>query len=272
MLNKKQRYVLFACSAALILVQLNAFSEDGVRGYGWMFPILAATGLIVFGLYDKSKEKPPTAESTSPFPQKSEAELAAIHQFYKDNAVLLSSEIERLAVELEKRIKESFGGENLIAECNEFDQEGKVVGRKAIRLADFSSAHVLGYAYWLVLGLVGMRRAMQVTKGKEIYVTSLEYRTLERLVGDKVIGQIVRQMKDEGATPEQLEKLAQSDYFKKEFLDDMLSIRKAVANYCKGVNLSEEHPEKFAIHWFLSKTGVQEVDKELVAEALAGSD
>lgn len=60
-LNKPQRAVVFVVAAAIVVVQLFQFADDGLRGHGWVWSFVVAGALVVLALFPtnrQSQEKP----------------------------------------------------------------------------------------------------------------------------------------------------------------------------------------------------------------------
>jgi hypothetical protein len=60
-LNRKQKIVLVALAAAIVVMQFLIFEEDGVRGYGWIISFVVVAGTLILLFQEKSASEVSTS-------------------------------------------------------------------------------------------------------------------------------------------------------------------------------------------------------------------
>lgn len=253
-LNKYQRAALFVAATAIIFVQFAQFDDEGFDGYGWVFSFLVAGALIVVGLAKNLRPeevaKPPAPKIVIP----SKEELEVAHAALRENA-------EVLAVEVEQRA--SMLASALVKEKDEMTkglaytvQGSKELGDKFVEQLNM---HIHERCAYLMLGLVGMRRS----KGNKMYITGLEFKTLQEKTSKKLIEIAVAYHR---IMPVPME--INTESLSKSIMDDLQQIRKTITHYCISLESKNSEPESVLLDWFESKCGINIRGNPQVAQAL----
>jgi len=249
-LNRYQRAVLFVIAAAIIVVQLAQFADDGLQGHGWIWSFVVAGGLAVLGLFPATR--PPPGKPTLALPSKEE--LEKMHAALRENAEVLSIEVEQRAKAL---------SDALIRDKDEMTRGlvhtvhgGKVLGDQMVKQLNL---HIYERCLFLMLGLVGMQRS----GGKELYITGIEFKTLQEDVSKKVIATAAASQK---VAPLPLE--FKPEALTRSVLADLLEVRKTITAYCVAVKSQNAKPESELLKWFESKTGFKLDKNPHVTQAL----
>lgn len=253
-LNKYQRIALFVAAAAIILVQFAQFDDEGFEGYGWVFSFLIAGGLIVVGLAKNSRfdalAKAPVQNVVLP----SKDELEAGYTVLRENAEVLAVEVEQRANML---------ADALIKEKDEMTkglvhtiQGSKELGDKFVEQLNM---HIRERCIYLMLGLVGMRRS----KGNKMYITGIEFKTLQEKIYKKLIEVAVASHR---LMPVPME--MNTEALSKAMLEDIQQIRKTITQYCVARESKLPDPESSLLEWFESKCGLKIKGNPQIAQAL----
>ncbi len=249
-LNKYQRAVLFVIAAAIIVVQLTQFADDGLQGHGWIWSFVVAGGLAVLGLFPATQP----ALGKPKFALPSTEELEKMHAVLRENAEVLSIEVEHRAKAL---------SDALIRDKDEMTRGlvhtvhgSKVLGDQMVKQLNL---HIYERCLFLMLGLVGMRRS----SGKELYITGIEFKTLQEDVSKKVVATAAASQK---VAPLPLEFKAEA--LTRSVLADLLEVRKTITAYCVAVKSQNPEPEAELLKWFESKSGFNLEKNPHVAQAL----
>jgi len=249
-LSKYQRAVLFVVATAIIVVQFIQFADDGLRGHAWIWSFIVAGALVVLGLFPAPQ--PTSGKPTVALPSKEE--LEKMHAALRENAEVLSTEVEQRAKAL---------SDTLIRDKDKMTRGlvhtvhgSKVLGDQMVRQLNL---HIYERCLFLMLGLVGMRRS----GGKELYITGIEFKTLQDAVSKQVV-----------ATAAQSQRLAplplklNSGDLARSVLTDLLEVRKTITVYCVAVKSRSPEPESALLKWFESKSGFKLEKSTHVAQAL----
>ncbi|MGO7445145.1 hypothetical protein ACC668_10605 [Rhizobium ruizarguesonis] len=162
-LSKHQRYASLAAAAIILVVLWLQIQDEGFSGYGWVLALLVAAVLVILGIGPVGTTTP--AEPAAPaHVRPTKEELEAGWQKLRENG-------EILAIEVEERAKAISAG--FISSRLRTDNEAIDKGMDA-----FQRERALLFS----LGLVGIRRA----EDKHLYVTGLEYKTVEKTVFDSI--------------------------------------------------------------------------------------
>ncbi|ANE54045.1 hypothetical protein [Methylomonas sp. DH-1] len=242
-LNKYQRAALFVTAAVIVFVQFAQFDHEGFEGYGWAFSFLIAGGLIVVGLAKNSRfdflAKAPVQSIVLP----SKDELEAGYAVLRENAEVLAVEVEQRANML---------ADALIKEENEMTkglvhtiQGSKELGDKFVEQLNM---HIRERCIYLMLGLVGMRRS----KGNKMYITGIEFKTLQEKIYKKLIEVAVASHR---LMPVPME--INTEALSTAMLEDIQQIRKTITQYCVACESKLPDPETSLLEWFESKCGLK---------------
>lgn len=249
-LNRYQRAVLFVIAAAIIVIQLAQFADDGLQGHGWIWSFVVAGGLAVLGLFPATQPTPGKPAFSLP----SKEELEKMHAALRENAEVLSIEVEHRAKAL---------SDVLIRDKDEMTRGlvhtvhgSKVLGDQIVKQLNL---HIYERCLYLMLGLIGMRRS----GGKELYITGIEFKTLQEAVSKKVIATAVASQK---VAPLPLE--FKPEAFTRSVLADLLEVRKTITAYCVEVKSQNAEPEAELLKWFETKAGIKLDKNPQVAQAL----
>lgn len=251
--SKWQQYSLFAAAGVIGVVQVAKFNEDGVSGYGWVFSILAMAVLITFAL-NKTPENLKIPASSSPaMPNKEELDEA--HNVLKENA-------EYLFVEIEKRTNILF---DQIASSNPLvpGLEIEVKGSKGLGDMFIQQTNLLlkEGCYWLMLGLVGVRRA----NGNSLYITGIEFRTLR----DKVLPRIKEISLDiQKCSPIPLPSNPEAS--RNAMQSDLISVQKTIVKCCAISSENIQDKINPLVEWFNTKYGYELPPDHQLLEAASG--
>lgn len=253
-LNKYQRAALFVAAIAIILVQLAQFDDEGFYGYGWVFSFLIAGVLIVVGLAKNSPIQPLTKSPTPKVTLPGKEELEVAHAALRENAEILAVEVEQRAKMLANSlIKEKDEMTNGLAYTV---QGSKELGDKFVEQLNM---HIHERCLYLMLGLVGMRRS----KGKKMYITGLEFKTLQENTSKKIIEVAVASHQ---LIPVPME--MNTEAVSKAILDDIQQVRKTITQYCVALESKLPEPEISLLEWFESKCGLKINGNPQIAKAL----
>lgn len=253
-LNKYQRIALFVAAVGIILVQFAQFDDKGFEGYGWVFSFLIAGGLVVVGFAKNSRldslAKTPVQNNVLP----SKDELEAGYAVLRKNA-------EVLAVEVEQRAK--MLADALIKEKDEMTrgvvhtiQGSKELGDKFVEQLNM---YIRERCIYLMLGLVGMRRS----KGNKMYITGIEFKTLQEKISKKLIEVAVT---SQCLTPVPMEMNAEA--LSKAMLKDIQQVRKTITQYCVARESKLPDLEASLLEWFESECGLKIKGNPQIAQAL----
>lgn len=240
-LNRYQRAVLFVIAAAIIVVQLVQFADDGLQGHGWIWSFVVAGGLAVLSLFPATQPTP--GKPTFAIPSKEELEKK--HAALRENAEVLSIEVEHRAKAL---------SDALVRDKDEMSRS-KLLGDQMVKQFNL---HIYERCLFLMLGLVGMRRS----GGKELYVTGIEFKALQENVSKKVIATSVASQKV-GPVPV----ASNPEALSRSILADLLEVRKMITAYCVAVKSQNPDPEAELLKWFES-SGFKLDKNPHVAQAL----
>lgn len=248
-LNKYQRAALLVAAAIIVLVQFAQFSDDGVEGSGWVFSFLAAGALVVAALAARRPFAAGTSRpETAAMPSKTELEKT--HAALRENSEILTVEVEERASNLANALRE------------QTDKAKTAVVSVMPAMGAFSDAldlHVHERCIWLMLGLVGMRRS----KGNQLYITGLEFRTLQERIGKTLMRMAVA-----AQTSMPLGAEVNTDALPKALLNELLEVRKTITKYCLALESKQPEPEAALLEWFRSKTSLDIRQHSLVRAAL----
>lgn len=172
----------------------------------------------------------------------------------RENAEVLSTEVEQRAKALSAA---------LIRDKDEMTSGlvHTVHGSKALgdQMVKQLNLHIHERCLFLMLGLVGMRRS----GGKELYITGIEFKTLQEAVSKKVIATAAESQR---VAPLPLE--FNPEAFTRSVLTDLLEVRKTITAYCVAVKARNPEPESTLLKWFESKSGFKLENSPHVAQAL----
>lgn len=253
-LNKYQRTALFVAATAIILVQLAQFDDEGFDGYGWVFSFLIAGALIVIGLAKNSPIQPLAKPSQPKVVLPSKEELEVAHAALRENAEILFVEVEQRANMLANfLIKEK---DEMTKGLVHTIQGSKELGDKFVEQLNM---HIRERCLYLMLGLIGMRRS----KGNKMYITGLEFRTLQEKTSKKLVELAVASHR---LMPVPME--MNTEALSKTMLDDIQQVRKTVTQYCVALESKLPEPEASLLEWFESNCGVKIKGNPEVAQAL----
>jgi len=258
-LNLAQRAALF--SVALVIVFLQAVQFDdrrGPTGYGWVFSFLSAGVLIVIGLAKNSPAEPLTKSPTPGRPLPDKEEIAAAHSAYRENAEILAVEVEQRANALADSlikdnllIKHLTNGELAFSIHGSKERGDGIVEAMKIQLRERCT--------YLMLGLVGMRRS----KGSKVYITGIEFKTLQQKVSERAAQLAV--VSHRLVLPSQE---MNAEAFAKSMQDNIQQVRKAITQYCLALESSQAEPEAPLLDWFESAPGLKIRNNPQVAQTL----
>ena len=258
-LNNAQRTVLVLAATAIVFVQFAIFDDDGFRGSGWVWAFVAAAGLLYLAFSTKPGYTPlntsaPLKGTTTRMPSKEE--LDAAHAQLRENAEVLFLELERRAGDLcdvlVKEKNKDFSGLSITVQGSK---------EKGASFNEGLNLFIAERCHLLMLALVGMRRS----KGNELYITGLEFRTLQELVGKKLVQYAVRSHQvldaDVPLNPEAIAK---------QHLGEILQVRKHIVDYCVATKRGDASPETALITSFenqgLRISDISHVRNTLVSE------
>lgn len=253
-LNKYQRIALFVAAIAIILIQFAQFEDEGFEGYGWVFSFLIAGGLIVVGLAKNSRvdSLSKTPAQTIVIPSKDE--LEAGYAVFRENAEVLAVEVEQRANMLaDVLIKEK---DEMTKGLTHTIHGSKELGDKFVEQLNM---HIRERCIYLMLGLVGMRRS----KGNKMYITGIEFKTLQEKISKKLIEVSVASHRLMPVTME-----INTEALSKTMLEDILQVRKTITQYCVARESNIPNPEKPLLEWFESKCGLKINENLQIAQAL----
>lgn len=254
-LNKYQRGVLFIAATIIIIIQILQFNDEGFYGYGWVFSFFAATILVVLGLskYSKNevmKNKVPEIKPSS------KEELGVIHVGHRKNTEILSIEIEKRAMNLANSF--TSGTDSTFGGLFNIIDEGKGTGDIIIEMMKIQ---VMERCLYLMLGLVGMRRS----KGNNVYIKGIEYKTLQEIITKKIIKLNITSQTLLGVPTENNPVTPTKNY-----MPEILEIQKAINSYCFSIKLGKIEPESSIINWFESRSGYNVRGNPQISQALNG--
>jgi len=253
-LNEYQRAALFVAATAIICVQLAQFDDQGFDGYGWVFSLLVAGALIVVGLAKNARLEPLTNPSAPKvaIPYKEKLEVA--HADSRENAEVLAVEVEQRAKKLANVLVNE--KDKMMKGLVHTIQGSEELGKQFVEQLNM---HIHERCVCLMLGLVGMRRS----KGNEMYITGLEFRTLQEKTSKKLV-EIA--MASHRIMPLPME--INTEALSKAILDDTLQVRKTITQYCIARKSNTPDPESSLLDWFESKCGMKIRGNPQIAQAL----
>lgn len=253
-LNKYQRAALFVAAAAIVFVQFAQFDDEGFEGYGWVFSFLVAGGLIVVSLAKNSRldslAKSPVQSIVLP----SKDELEAGYAVLRENAEVLAVEVEQRANML---------ADALIKEKDEMTKGlvHTIQGSKELgdQFVEQLNLHIRERCIYLMLGLVGIRRS----KGNKMYITGIEFKTLQEKISKKLIEVAVASHR---LMPVPMEMNAEA--LSKAMLEDIQQVRKTITQFCVARESKLPDPEASLLEWFESKCGLKIKGNPQIVQAL----
>lgn len=251
-LNRYQRAALLVAAAAIVFVQFAQFSNDGVDGSGWIVSFLAAGALVVVALaarrlYAQVAQRLPATATPS------KAELDASHAGLRENAEILAVEVEQRAANLANALREQT---DTVTTAVVSVMPGMGVFSEALDL------HIQERCLCVMLGLIGMRRS----KGRQTYITGIEFKTLQKRVSKNVMETAVA-AHISTPLPE-----ANPQALQKALMDDLQQVRRAITSYCVALESGQTDPEDALLVWFQSKTSIRLQGHPQVAKALRQKD
>ena len=253
-LNNYQRAALFVAAAAIVFVQFSQFDYEGFEGYGWVFSFLITGGLIVVGL---AKNSPLDSLAKSPVQSivlPSKDQLEAGYAVLRENAEVLAIEVEQRADMLAYiLIKEK---DEMTKGLVHTIQGSKELGDKFVEQLNL---HIHGCCIYLMLGLVGMRRS----KGNKMYITGIEFKTLQEKISKRLIEVAVA---SHSLMPVPMEMNAEA--LSKAMLEDILKVRKTITQFCVARESKLPDPEAPLLELFESKCGLKIKGNPQIAQAL----
>jgi hypothetical protein len=248
-LNKYQRAALLLAAAIIVFVQFAQFSDNGVKGSGWVFSFLTAGVLVVVALAARRPVGVSTSRpETVAMPGK--IELETTHAVLRENAEILTVEVEERASNLANALREQTDKAKT-AVVSVMPEMGA--------FADALESTVHERCISLMLGLVGMRRS----KGNQLYITSLEFKTLQEQIGKTLIRVAVAAQTSIPLGPE-----VNTGALAKVLLNELLEVRKTITKYCLALESKQLEPEAALLEWFKSKTSLDVRQHTLVRGAL----
>lgn len=236
-LNRYQRIVLLSAAALILIVQFAQFTDNhGVKGAGWIFSFLVAGLLVLVAL---SKPKPIGFRGREIAMHTSNEEAARVSAGLRESA-------EVLAVEVEQRAK-------AIADSLIIEKDAMVLGivhtvhgsrEQGDKFVQIIDKHIRQFCLFLMLGLVGMRRA----NGNKMYITGIEFKHLQELITAKIMETAVSSQR---SLPIPVEVNPQA--LSHSVLADIQDIRRTITSYCIAIESGISEPEGSLLDWFESK-------------------
>ncbi len=265
-LNKYQKIVLFVVATIIIFVQLKQFNNEGFDGYGWVLSFLVAGALVVVGLNKSSHIELPIKSTPPKSAPLSKEELEIAHATLRENAEVLTIEIEQRASTLANALTKEKDNFNWLAHATQnlkwlvhLDEDNK----KSEKLAESLKIHIHEACIYLMLGLVGMRRS----KGKLMYITGIECKTIQEKIQKKLVELAIASHKIMPLTLD-----INAEALSTSIQDDILQIRKAITQYCVAFESGTPEPESSLFVWFESRTGMTVKENPQVTHALYQND
>jgi hypothetical protein len=252
-LSKLQRAVVFVVAAAIIVVQLFQFADYGLRGHGWIWSFLVAGALVVLALFPTNRSPEKSAFVLPP-----KEELDKMHAVLRENAEVLSVEVEQRAKALSEELVRN--KDDMTRGLVHTFHGSKVLGDQVVKQLNL---HIYEKCLFLMLGLVGMRRS----GGKELYITGIEFKTLQEDVSKKVMATAAASF---NASPIPLE--PKPDAVARSVLAELLEVRKTITAYCVALKSQSAEPEAALLKWFEEKAGLKLHKNGHIAQALQRSD
>lgn len=267
-LNKYQRAALLAAAAAIVLFQFAQLDEYGLEGYGWILSFLVAGTLAAVAMSKATppsrspKSAPDTTSPRAPAPRNtvpSKEELKIAHAKLRENAEVLAIEVEERA----KILARSLAKEQDPESAKVFDVLGGKSGLRE-KFVDQIRLHIDERCLLLMLGLVGMRRS----KGKKVYITGIEYKTLQAKISDAYLKMVVASVMNIPDPPEVNTKAISTSV-----MSDLQSIRTSIVRYCIVLEQDNaDNSERELLDWFKKSSAIDLTGNQHVTQALEHHD